>query len=63
MMEEIRWVDQNGWLINRVSISDAGVPAVALHRAIYKILFSTHFLPHQFISDTSLSIRDNKATR
>jgi 2-polyprenyl-6-methoxyphenol hydroxylase-like FAD-dependent oxidoreductase len=33
VMEEIRWVDQNGWLINRVSISDVGVPAVALHRA------------------------------
>src|SRR5688572_1246737 len=33
LMEEIRWVDQNGWLINRVSISDAQFPAVALHRA------------------------------
>ena len=32
-MEEIRWVDQNGWLINRVSMSDAQFPAVALHRA------------------------------
>jgi len=33
VMEEIRWVDQNGWLINRVSISDSQFPAVALHRA------------------------------
>ena len=33
VMEEIRWVDQNGWLINRVSISDLQFPAVALHRA------------------------------
>ena len=33
VMEEIRWVDQNGWLINRVSISDPQFPAVALHRA------------------------------
>jgi 2-polyprenyl-6-methoxyphenol hydroxylase-like FAD-dependent oxidoreductase len=33
VMEEIRWVDQNGWLINRVSIPDVQCPAVALHRA------------------------------
>ena len=33
VMDEIRWVDQNGWLINRVSISDVKFPAVALHRA------------------------------
>src|SRR5918994_703427 len=33
VMEEIHWVDQNGWLINRVSISDPQSPAVALHRA------------------------------
>ena len=37
VMEEIRWLDQKGWLINRVSISetseDRKVPAVALHRA------------------------------
>ena len=36
-MEEIRWLDQKGWLINRVSISetseDRKAPAVALHRA------------------------------
>jgi 2-polyprenyl-6-methoxyphenol hydroxylase-like FAD-dependent oxidoreductase len=33
VMEEIRWVDQNGWLINSVSIADRDFPAVALHRA------------------------------
>ena len=32
VMEEIRWLDQNGRLINKVSISDRS-PAVALHRA------------------------------
>lgn len=32
MMKEIRWVDQNGWLINSVSIPETP-PAVALHRA------------------------------
>ena len=42
VMEEIRWVDQNGWLINRVSISDPQFPAVALHRAdLQNILLST----------------------
>ena len=33
VMEEIRWVDQRGWLINQISISDPKCPAVALHRA------------------------------
>lgn len=33
VMEEIRWVDERGWLINRVSIADPKCPAVALHRA------------------------------
>lgn len=33
MMQEIRWVDQDGWLINRVSISGGDFPAIALHRA------------------------------
>ena len=32
-MNEIRWVDQRGLLINQVSISDPKCPAVALHRA------------------------------
>lgn len=32
VMEEIRWVDQNGWLINRISIAET-TTAVALHRA------------------------------
>ena len=33
VMGEIRWVDQNGWLINRISIADSKCPAIALHRA------------------------------
>src|SRR5215204_4826902 len=37
VLEEVRWVDQNGRLINRVSISetaeDRASPAGALHRA------------------------------
>ena len=33
VMDEICWVNQNGWLINRVSISNREFPAVALHRA------------------------------
>ena len=33
VMDEIRWLDQHGRLINRVSIKDRRFPAVALHRA------------------------------
>lgn len=33
VMDEIRWLDQHGRLINRVSIKDRRYPAVALHRA------------------------------
>ena len=33
VMDEIRWVDQHGRLINRLSIKDQRFPAVALHRA------------------------------
>jgi 2-polyprenyl-6-methoxyphenol hydroxylase-like FAD-dependent oxidoreductase len=33
VMDEIRWLDQHGRLINRVSIKDRCYPAVALHRA------------------------------
>ena len=33
VMDEIRWWDQHGRLINRVSIKDQRFPAVALHRA------------------------------
>jgi 2-polyprenyl-6-methoxyphenol hydroxylase-like FAD-dependent oxidoreductase len=33
VMDEIRWVDQRGWLINQVSISNRECPSVALHRA------------------------------
>jgi 2-polyprenyl-6-methoxyphenol hydroxylase-like FAD-dependent oxidoreductase len=37
VMEEIRWLDQHGWLINNVSISEireaSMFPSVALHRA------------------------------
>ena len=55
VMEEIRWVDQNGWLINRVSISDVGVPAVALHRAdlqntlLHELPASSIHLGHELI--------------
>ena len=33
VMDEIRWLDQHGKSINRVSIKDPRFPAVALHRA------------------------------
>jgi 2-polyprenyl-6-methoxyphenol hydroxylase-like FAD-dependent oxidoreductase len=58
VMEEIRWVDQNGWLINRVSISDPQFPAVALHRAdLQSILLrtlppSSIHLGHELIDQT-----------
>ena len=48
VMEEIRWLDQHGWLINSVAISsnsssgDSNFPAVALHRAdLQSILLHT----------------------
>src|SRR5215213_7013048 len=48
VMEEIRWLDQKGWLINRVSISetseDRKAPAVALHRADLQSIL-VHALP------------------
>src|SRR5215210_1774349 len=33
VVEELRWMDQNGFLLNRVRISDSKTPAVALHRS------------------------------
>jgi len=33
VVEELRWMDQNGFLLNRVSIADDKTPAVALHRS------------------------------
>ncbi|HEX5601689.1 MAG TPA: FAD-dependent monooxygenase [Pyrinomonadaceae bacterium] len=33
VVEELRWMDQNGFLLNRVSIADDKSPALALHRA------------------------------
>jgi len=33
VVEELRWMDQNGFLLNRVSISDDKSPSVALHRS------------------------------
>lgn len=33
VVAELRWMDQNGFLLNRVSISDSNTPAVALHRS------------------------------
>jgi len=42
VMDEIRWLDQHGRLINRVSIKDHRYPAVALHRAdLQHILLTT----------------------
>src|SRR5215213_12030691 len=33
VVEELCWMDQNGFLLNRVRISDGKTPAVALHRS------------------------------
>ena len=33
VVEELCWMDQNGFLLNRVPISDSKTPAVALHRS------------------------------
>ena len=33
VVEELRWMDQNGFLLNRVSIADPKSPALALHRS------------------------------
>ena len=33
VVEELRWMDQNGFLLNRVSIADDKSPALALHRS------------------------------
>jgi 2-polyprenyl-6-methoxyphenol hydroxylase-like FAD-dependent oxidoreductase len=33
IVEKLRWMDQNGFLINHVSIKDYETPAVALHRS------------------------------
>ena len=58
VMEEICWVDQNGWLINRVSISDPQFPAVALHRAdlqnilLHTLPSSSIHLGHELVGQT-----------
>ena len=50
VIEEIAWLDQNGFLINRVSITEHEHPAVAVHRAdLQSILL--HALP-----DTSVHL-------
>src|SRR5690242_2085707 len=43
-MDEIRWLDQNGHLINRVRIKQNSAPAVALHRADLQHILQ-HALP------------------
>lgn len=51
VMKEIRWLDQNGWLINRVSIPES----IALHRAdlqhtlVHALPSSSIHLGHQLI--------------
>ena len=54
VMKEIRWLDQNGWLINSVSIPES----VALHRAdlqmalVQALAPSSLHLGHQFVKYT-----------
>src|SRR5690349_15865365 len=45
-MDEIRWLDQHGRLINRVRIASNSAPAVALHRADLQHILQ-HTLPEQ----------------
>jgi 2-polyprenyl-6-methoxyphenol hydroxylase-like FAD-dependent oxidoreductase len=58
VMQEIRWLDQDGRLINRVSIAEHRFPSVALHRSdLQKILLqalpqSSVHLGHSFVSQT-----------
>ncbi|HKU73943.1 MAG TPA: FAD-dependent monooxygenase [Pyrinomonadaceae bacterium] len=47
VMKEIRWLDQDGFLINRVSITEK-YPAVALHRADLQAIL-LHSLPEESI--------------
>jgi len=47
-MEEIRWLDQDGHLINRVRIAQNSAPAVALHRADLQHILQ-HALPESSI--------------
>jgi 2-polyprenyl-6-methoxyphenol hydroxylase-like FAD-dependent oxidoreductase len=48
IVKELRWMDQNGFLMNRVSIFDAKTPAVALHRSdLQSTLF--HALPQSTV--------------
>ncbi len=48
VMEEIHWLDQHGFLINRVRIAQNSAPAVALHRADLQHLLQ-HALPQSSI--------------
>ncbi|HET6977523.1 MAG TPA: FAD-dependent monooxygenase [Pyrinomonadaceae bacterium] len=49
VMKEIRWLDQDGFLINRVSLAgNANYPAVALHRADLQATL-LHSLPEESI--------------
>ena len=49
IVKELRWMDQNGFLMNRVSIFDAKTPAVALHRSdLQRTLFQA--LPHSTVN-------------
>jgi 2-polyprenyl-6-methoxyphenol hydroxylase-like FAD-dependent oxidoreductase len=46
VMEEICWLDQHGWLLNRVRLTQNSAPAVALHRADLQHILQ-HALPEQ----------------
>ena len=57
VMEEIRWLDQDGFLINRISIAEnSKYPAVALHRAdlqatlLHSLPEESIHLDHSFVS-------------
>ena len=49
IVKELRWMDQNGFLMNHVSIFDAKTPAVALHRSdLQSTLY--HALPQSTVN-------------
>ncbi len=69
VMEEIRWVDQNGWLINRVSIADPNALLSLFTAQTYKTLSCTRFHPssihlgHELIVQTTTRRQDDRDFR